>query len=106
MSYCRNLPYPGTLSPSPVLSPIFTCGPLLVYCLDRLAEPDEEFNTVATRLAPSFEGSFHYGHMDVRDTDGLEGIVESIASQHSRLDGLIAAAGVQHISPALDYPPH
>lgn len=44
--------------------------------------------------------------MDVRDTDRLEGIVESIASQHSRLDGLIAAAGVQHISPALDYPPH
>nr|KAK5449243.1 hypothetical protein LTR18_002332 [Exophiala xenobiotica] len=76
-----------------------------VYCLDRLTELDEEFNTVTARLAASFQGSLRYGHMDVRDTNQLESIVESIASEHSRLDGVIAAAGVQHISLALDYPP-
>ncbi|KAK7883595.1 hypothetical protein LTR67_011094 [Exophiala xenobiotica] len=76
-----------------------------VYCLDRLTEPDEEFNTVAAGLAASFQGALRYCHMDVRDTNQLESIVESIASEHSRLDGVIAAAGVQHISPALDYPP-
>nr|KAK5449249.1 hypothetical protein LTR18_002338 [Exophiala xenobiotica] len=65
-----------------------------VYYLDRLTEPDEEFNIVAARLAASFQGSLRYGHMDVRDTNQLESIVESIASEHSRLDGVIAAASV------------
>jgi NAD(P)-dependent dehydrogenase (short-subunit alcohol dehydrogenase family) len=74
-----------------------------VYCLDRLAEPDEEFNEVAARLAPSFQGALRYDHVDVRDTLDLERVVESIACKHSRLDGLIAAAGIQHITPALEY---
>jgi hypothetical protein len=30
--------------------------------------------------------------------------VAEIAQQHQRLDGLIAAAGVQYVSPALEYP--
>jgi NAD(P)-dependent dehydrogenase (short-subunit alcohol dehydrogenase family) len=76
-----------------------------VYCLDRLAEPDEEFNEVAARLAPSFQGTLRYDHVDVRDTLDLERVIESIACKHSRLDGLIAAAGIQHITPALEYAP-
>lgn len=32
--------------------------------------------------------------------------MSEIADQYSRLDGLIAAAGVQNVTPALDYPPH
>ena len=35
----------------------------------------------------------------------LNEIVESIGKQHGRLDGLIAAAGVQQEIPAIDYPP-
>lgn len=75
-----------------------------VYCLDRLDEPDDEFKAVADRLATSFQGSMYYARMDVRDTAQLERTVEAIATEHSRLDGLIAAAAVQYISPALDYP--
>lgn len=31
--------------------------------------------------------------------------MSEIADKHSRMDGLIAAAGVQNVTPALDYPP-
>lgn len=33
----------------------------------------------------------------------MNSIVEEIASKHQRLDGLIAAAGIQQETPALDY---
>lgn len=39
----------------------------------------------------------------MRDVDQLNKIVESIATKHGRLDGLIAAAGIQQETPALDY---
>ena len=35
--------------------------------------------------------------------DGLNAIVEEIADTHGRLDGLIAAAGIQQETPALEY---
>jgi len=51
-----------------------------------------------------FGGSIHYRQIDVQDAAGLDAVIADIASQHQRLDGLIAAAGVQHVSPAVDYP--
>ena len=44
-----------------------------------------------------------YHQVDVRDAESLNGIVEGIAKQHGRLDGLIAAAGIQQETPALEY---
>ena len=41
----------------------------------------------------------------MQDADNLEKVVSEIADKHSRMDGLIAAAGVQNVTPALDYPP-
>jgi NADP-dependent 3-hydroxy acid dehydrogenase YdfG len=64
-----------------------------VYCVDRLAEPASEF----------YE-TIHYRQVDVQDAAGLDASVAEIAQQHQRLDGLIAAAGVQYVSPALEYP--
>jgi NAD(P)-dependent dehydrogenase (short-subunit alcohol dehydrogenase family) len=39
----------------------------------------------------------------VRDVPQLNEIVESIATKHGRMDGLIAAAGIQQETPAIDY---
>ncbi|KAJ2978460.1 hypothetical protein NUW58_g7488 [Xylaria curta] len=45
-----------------------------------------------------------YHQVDVRTgVDSLNSIVEGIAEQHGRVDGLIAAAGIQQETPALDY---
>jgi NADP-dependent 3-hydroxy acid dehydrogenase YdfG len=56
-------------------------------------------------LAKKFEGSIHYKQVDVQDAKDLDKVVGEIASEYSRMDGLIAAAGVQNVTPALDYPP-
>lgn len=39
----------------------------------------------------------------MRDVPALNTIVEAIATKHGRLDGLIAAAGIQQETPALEY---
>ena len=77
----------------------------LVYCLDRLAEPSKEFFTVQERLGPKYGGSLQFDKVDVREAGNIDRVIEEIATRHSRLDGLIAAAGVQNVSPALEYPP-
>lgn len=74
-----------------------------VHCLDRLPEPDEEFTAAQKRVVPEFGGSLHYGRVDVSDTDKLEAVIETIADRRKRLDGLIAAALVQQITPAVEY---
>lgn len=75
-----------------------------MYCVDRLAEPAKEFYETKDRVG-QFGGSIHYRQVDVQDAAGLDEVVGAIAAGHQRLDGLIAAAGVQFVSPALDYPP-
>ncbi|OAP64724.1 hypothetical protein AYL99_00696 [Fonsecaea erecta] len=79
--------------------------PPVVYCLDRLPQPDKEFFTVQERLGPRYGGSLKYDKVDVREAGNLDRVIEEIATHHGRLDGLIAAAGVQNVTPALDYTP-
>lgn len=45
----------------------------------------------------------HYRRIDVRDTELLNNAIEAIASTEGRLDGLVAAAGIQQETPALEY---
>lgn len=44
----------------------------------------------------------HYRRIDIRDAEFLHGVVEDIANKEGRLDGLLAAAGVQQEVPALE----
>ena len=74
-------------------------------CLDRLAEPDAEFTTAQSRADPEFGGSLHYQRVDVRDVENLNETMASIAAQSTRLDGLIAAAGANHVGSALEHSP-
>lgn len=77
-----------------------------VYCLDRLAEPSPDFKA-AQELAEnqSYGGSISYDRVDVQDAENLDAVIGRIAKKHSRLDGLVAAAGVQNVTTALEYPP-
>ncbi|TDZ46022.1 D-arabinitol 2-dehydrogenase [Colletotrichum trifolii] len=74
-----------------------------VHAIDRLPKPDPDFEKVALRAQSELATSLTYHQVDVRDVDALNETVEGIAAKHGRLDGLIAAAGIQQETPALDY---
>ncbi|KAL8827836.1 MAG: hypothetical protein Q9170_006855 [Blastenia crenularia] len=74
-----------------------------VYALDRKLEPTLDFYRVQQRAAEELGNTLYYRQIDVRDVEGLNKIVADIGDKHGRLDGLIAAAGIQQETPALDY---
>ena len=73
-----------------------------VYCLDRLPEPSPKFPDVQKR-AKALGTELHYRQIDVRDVTGLNKVIGEIADAEGRMDGLIAAAGIQQETPALEY---
>jgi NAD(P)-dependent dehydrogenase (short-subunit alcohol dehydrogenase family) len=78
-------------------------SPYVVYALDRLPEPSPEFQPIADRAKKELGTLLEYRQIDVRDVVALNKIVEEIASKEGRMDGLIAAAGIQQETPALEY---
>jgi NAD(P)-dependent dehydrogenase (short-subunit alcohol dehydrogenase family) len=78
-------------------------SPYAVYALDRLPEPSPEFQPIADRAKKELGTLLEYRQIDVRDVVALNKIVEEIASKEGRMDGLIAAAGIQQETPALEY---
>lgn len=77
----------------------------VVHAIDRLPEPaqDSDFSRVAERAASELGSRMRYHRVDVRDQRALGDIVGGIAEQEGRIDGLIAAAGIQQETPALEY---
>ncbi|KAI0802366.1 short-chain dehydrogenase [Xylaria sp. FL0064] len=75
-----------------------------VYCFDVQPQPDENWNR-ASKRAERWGGALHYCQQDVRDYKHLDETIDSIANKHQKLDGVIAAAAVQQICPAVDYTP-
>ena len=74
--------------------------------MDRLSEPPQEFHDAEQGgKDKGLKGTYNYRRVDVQDADNLDKVVGEIAGDHSRMDGLIAAAGVQNVTPALEYPP-
>ncbi|KAB8078371.1 hypothetical protein BDV29DRAFT_166603 [Aspergillus leporis] len=74
-----------------------------VYALDRLEEPSPEFYEIQKRAKEELGTELHYRRIDVRDTELLNNAIESIANVEGRMDGLVAAAGIQQETPALEY---
>lgn len=72
-----------------------------VHCLDRLPLPDDEFLRAKQCARSDYGGSLHYRQIDVRDERNIDTCMKEIAALHSRLDGLIAAAGVNHVDKAI-----
>lgn len=92
---------------------LLEAGAAAVHAVDRLPQPDSdsEFGRVAARFSASAgagngsgsEKKLVYHRLDVRDNAALNDAVASIADSHGRIDGLIAAAGIQQETPALEY---
>ncbi|KJZ77582.1 hypothetical protein HIM_03306 [Hirsutella minnesotensis 3608] len=80
-----------------------------VHCIDRLPSPANDassgFSEVCKRARRELDTSLTYHQCDVRNVAELNKIMESIADQAGRFDGLIAAAGINHEMPALEYTP-
>lgn len=76
---------------------------MLVHCFDRLTDPDPEFVSTQELALRSHVGSLHYHHVDVRDSKFLDDVVSKVAAGQNRLDGVVAAAGVQQLTDAIDY---
>ena len=74
-----------------------------VYALDRLPEPSPDFYRVQKRAAEELGTTLHYRQIDVREVEALNKTVGDIGEKHGRMDGLIAAAGIQQETPALEY---
>ncbi|OJJ44551.1 hypothetical protein ASPZODRAFT_100531 [Penicilliopsis zonata CBS 506.65] len=74
-----------------------------VYALDRLEEPSPEFFQIQKRAVEQLGTALHYRRIDVRDTELLNTVIEAIANTEGRMDGLVAAAGIQQETPALEY---
>ncbi|QSS52379.1 oxidoreductase [Histoplasma capsulatum var. duboisii H88] len=74
-----------------------------VYALDRLESPSPDFYRVQQRAAEELNTKLHYRRIDVRDAEGLNEVVKEIADHEGRMDGLVAAAGIQQETPALEY---
>ncbi|RAR05401.1 ef hand domain-containing protein [Stemphylium lycopersici] len=74
-----------------------------VYALDRLEEPSPDFAPISERAKKDLGTSLEYRQIDVRDVKRLHEIVQDIADKEGRLDGLIAAAGIQQETTALEY---
>lgn len=73
-----------------------------VYALDRLPEPSPDFHPIAEK-AKGLGLCLEYHQIDVREVDALHRVVQAIADEEGRLDGLIAAAGIQQETTALEY---
>lgn len=73
-----------------------------VYALDRLETPDPEFARVRDRAA-ELGTSLSYRRLDVRDNISLNATVKDIADASGGIDGLLACAGIQQETSALDY---
>ncbi|KAK5165141.1 uncharacterized protein LTR77_009238 [Saxophila tyrrhenica] len=78
-------------------------GGASVYCLDRAPSPTAEWNEAQKRVATDWGGALDYQRVDVDDTADLDKTITDIASKHQRLDGLMAAAAIQKIQPAVEY---
>lgn len=62
-----------------------------------------EFTRIQKRAEEELGTKLHYRRIDVRDTELLNNVIEEIGNQEGRLDGLVAAAGIQQETPALEY---
>lgn len=73
-----------------------------VYALDRLEKPDPDFQRVQER-AQELGTSLSFLRLDIRDNVSLNATIAKIAEESGRIDGLLACAGIQQETPALDY---
>lgn len=74
-----------------------------VYCLDRLETPHPDFLRAKEKANSEYGNQLEYVRIEVRDKQEVENAFSAIAAQNERLDGLVAAAGINHLQSSLEY---
>jgi NAD(P)-dependent dehydrogenase (short-subunit alcohol dehydrogenase family) len=74
-----------------------------VYVVDRLPQPDPHFGEVQAAAAKRGLRLAYRGGIDVTDEAAVHALFADIVAIEGRLDGLLAAAGIQQETPALEY---
>jgi NAD(P)-dependent dehydrogenase (short-subunit alcohol dehydrogenase family) len=71
-----------------------------VWGFDRLPTPDPKYEDLGKKYPDQL---LEYKQVDVTNPADLEKAFKEVTDSKGRLDGLVAAAGVQYEAPALDY---
>jgi NAD(P)-dependent dehydrogenase (short-subunit alcohol dehydrogenase family) len=79
---------------------LIEAGAAGVCVFDRLPTPDPHFEEVKTKYPNQ---RLEYKHVDATKTYEVKAAFKEVADWNNRLDGLVAAAGIQHEAPALEY---
>ena len=79
---------------------LIEAGAAAVFALDRLPTPDPKFEELRQTYPDQHLG---YKQVDVTKSHDLKQKFKEVADWKGRLDGLVAAAGVQYEAPALEY---
>ena len=79
---------------------LIEAGAAAVFAFDRLPNPDPKFEDLQKQYPAQH---LQYKQVDVTQAESLRGPFREAAELKGRLDGLVAAAGIQHEAPALEY---
>jgi NAD(P)-dependent dehydrogenase (short-subunit alcohol dehydrogenase family) len=79
---------------------LIEAGATAVFAFDRLPSPEPEFEELKRKYP---DQHLEYRQVDVTQVPDLKALFEQVTNFKGRLDGLVAAAGIQHEAPALEY---
>jgi NAD(P)-dependent dehydrogenase (short-subunit alcohol dehydrogenase family) len=79
---------------------LIEAGAAAVFVFDRLPIPDPQFEELRKKYPNQH---LEYKQVDVTKADTLKQYFCQVADWRGRLDGLVAAAGIQYEAPALEY---
>jgi NAD(P)-dependent dehydrogenase (short-subunit alcohol dehydrogenase family) len=79
---------------------LIEAGAAGVFAFDRLPTPDPKYEDVRKKYPDQL---LEYKRVDVTIPADLQKAFREVADWEGRLDGLVAAAGVQYEAPALEY---
>jgi NAD(P)-dependent dehydrogenase (short-subunit alcohol dehydrogenase family) len=79
---------------------LIEAGAAGVFAFDRLPTPDPKFEELRKKYP---DQHLEYKQVDLTESDTLKQKFKEVADWKDRLDGLVAAAGIQYEAPALEY---
>lgn len=88
-----------------VATSLIQAGAAQVFCLDVLPEPVAGEWSAALEVCSSFGGKMLYKQLDITNSEAVQSTMSVVFDEATQpITGLFAAAGIQQMIPALDYP--
>jgi NAD(P)-dependent dehydrogenase (short-subunit alcohol dehydrogenase family) len=82
------------------LEALVEAGAAGVFAFDRLPTPEPRLEELKKQYP---DQHIEYKQLDVTNAESIQLAFREVADWKGRLDGLVAAAGIQYESPALEY---